>query len=115
VAARCKSLTRVNIYKNRVKLSAGLPILPNREALQVQLMPSYYTLGSIGRDKARSRPLYSITDDQKHAAEEFLKVIHMPSFRWTSLDDQKRDVALLRLPEVAAIKTRRMLLRVASE
>lgn len=37
-------------------------------------MPSYYTLGSIGRDKARSRPLYSITEDQKHAAEEFLRV-----------------------------------------
>ena len=74
VAARCKSLTRVNIYKNRVKLSAALPLLPNREALQVQLMPSYYSLGSIGRDKARSRPLYSITDDQRHAAEEFLRV-----------------------------------------
>ncbi len=74
VAARCKSLTRVNIYKNRVKLSTVLPLLPNREALQVQLMPSYFTLGSIGRDKARSRPLYSITDDQRHAAEEFLRV-----------------------------------------
>ena len=74
VAARCKCLMRVNIYKNRVKLSTALPILPNREALQVQLMPSYYTLGSIGRDKARSRPLYSITDDQRHAAEEFLRV-----------------------------------------
>ena len=74
VAARCKSLMRVNIYKNRVKLSTALPVLPNREALQVQLMPSYYTLGSIGRDKARSRPLYSITDDQRHAAEEFLRV-----------------------------------------
>ena len=73
VAARCKSLTRVNIYKNRVKLSTALPLLPNREALQVQLMPSYSTLG-IGRDKARSRPLYSITDDQRHAAEEFLRV-----------------------------------------
>ena len=35
VTARCKGLTRVNIYKNRVKLAAGLPILPNREALQV--------------------------------------------------------------------------------
>ena len=42
--------------------------------LQVELMPSYYTLGSIGRDKARSRPLYSITEDQKHAAQEFLGV-----------------------------------------
>ena len=41
-------------------------------------MPSYYTLGSIGRDKARSRPLYSITDDQRHAAEEFLRVSGMP-------------------------------------
>ena len=36
VAARCKSLMRVNIYKDRVKLSAGLPVLPNREALQVR-------------------------------------------------------------------------------
>ena len=35
VTARCKGLTRVNIYKNRVKLAAGLPVLPNREALQV--------------------------------------------------------------------------------
>ncbi len=36
VAARCKALMRVNIYKNRVKLSAGLPVMPNRETLQVR-------------------------------------------------------------------------------
>jgi hypothetical protein len=46
--------------------------------LQVALMPSYYALGSIGGDKARSRPLYSITEDQKHAAEDFLRVSCRP-------------------------------------
>ena len=54
--------------------------------LQVALMPSYYTLGSIGRDKARSRPLYSITEDQKHAAEEFLRVSCRPATSLIPLD-----------------------------
>lgn len=47
VAARCKSLTRVNIYKNRVKLATQLPMLPNREALQVQLLLHHICLACL--------------------------------------------------------------------
>ncbi len=76
VAARCKSLMRVNIYKDRIKNAAHLPALPNAGGLVGALSPAYWALHSIGRDAAKSRPLYSITDDQKHAAESFLQVTH---------------------------------------
>jgi hypothetical protein len=74
VAARCKSLMRVNIYKDRVKNAVHVPPLPNAGSLVGALSPAYWALHSIGRDAAKSRPLYSITDDQKHAAESFLQV-----------------------------------------
>lgn len=74
VAARCKSLMRVNIYKDRLKNAVHLPALPNAASLASALSPPYWALHSIGREAARSRPLYSITDDQKHAAESFLQV-----------------------------------------
>jgi hypothetical protein len=74
VAARCKSLMRVNIYKNRIKNAAHLPALPNAAGLAAALSPSFWALSSIGREKARFRPLYSITDDQRHAADSFLQV-----------------------------------------
>lgn len=67
---------RVNIYKDRIKNAAHLPALPNVGSLMAQLSPSYWALHSIGREAAKSRPLYSITDDQKHAAHSFLQVTH---------------------------------------
>ncbi|CAL8461897.1 g1428 [Coccomyxa elongata] len=75
VAARCKSLMRVNIYKDRLKNAVHLPALPNAASLASALSPPYWALHSIGREAARSRPLYSITDDQKHAAESFLQIV----------------------------------------
>ena len=74
VAARCKSLMRVNIYKDRLKNAMHLPALPNVASLASALSPPYWALHSIGREAAKTRPLYSITDDQKHAAESFLQV-----------------------------------------
>lgn len=74
VAARCKSLMRVNIYKDRLKNAVHLPALPNATSLASALSPPYWALHSIGREAVKSRPLYSITDDQRHAAESFLQV-----------------------------------------
>ena len=74
VAARCKGLVRVNIYKNQIKNATHLPALPHAQALSAALAPHYWTLNSIGRDKSRSRPVYVTNDAQRLAAGGFLKV-----------------------------------------
>ena len=73
MAARCKALIRVNIYKDRIKNAAHLPALPNAGQLAAALAPHYWALASIGAERARARPLYSITADQAHASAAFLQ------------------------------------------
>ncbi|KAK9820042.1 hypothetical protein WJX72_005418 [[Myrmecia] bisecta] len=75
VASRCGSLIRVNIYKDKIKNAASLPALPNHHALLASLAPSYWQLNSVGRDKARTRPIYAISEAQRQAAEVFLKAM----------------------------------------
>ena len=83
VAARCKGLIRVNLYKDRIKNAAHLPGLPNAPQLAAALAPSYWALANIGADKSRSRPLYSVTEEQGRAAGAFLQArgppcVHAP-------------------------------------
>jgi hypothetical protein len=73
VAARCKGLIRVNLYKDRIKNATHLPALPNAPQLAAALAPSYWALANIGADRARGRPLYSITEEQGRAAAAFLQ------------------------------------------
>lgn len=89
VASRCKSLMRVNIYKNRIKNAAHLPALPNAGSLLIALSPSYSFLSNTGEnkdkgkekeksdkgEKEKSTPLYAISDEEKHAADAFLQVL----------------------------------------
>lgn len=63
----------MNIYKDRIKNAAHLPALPNAGQLAAALAPHYWALASIGAERARARPLYSITADQAHASAAFLQ------------------------------------------
>ena len=74
MAARCAGLIRVNVYKDKIKNAASLPPLPNQPALVSMLAPSFLVLSSVARDKARSRPIYAISESQRAAAQDFLSV-----------------------------------------
>ena len=77
VASRCGDLIRVNVYKDKIK-NASLPPLPNDRALVAALTKDYSMLATMGEDKARNRPIYSVTDSQRGASERFLRVSISP-------------------------------------
>ncbi|KAK9819430.1 hypothetical protein WJX74_002869 [Apatococcus lobatus] len=74
VASRCGDLIRVNVYKDKVK-NASLPPLPNDRALVAALTKDYSMLATMGEEKARNRPIYSVTDSQRGAAERLLRTV----------------------------------------
>ncbi len=78
VAGRCGDLIRVNVYKDKIK-NASLPPLPNDRALVAALTKDYNMLAKMGEDKARNRPIYSVTDSQRMTAERFLRVSRPPA------------------------------------
>ena len=73
LASRCGDLIRVNVYKDKIK-NASLPSLPNDRALVAALTKDYTMLATMGEEKARNRPIYSVTDSQRGAAERLLRV-----------------------------------------
>lgn len=74
VRSKCASLMRVNLYKDQIAPSGSMPPLPNDKALYASLRPAYNVLKAAGQQRASGRPMYAITDDQKKAADTFLKV-----------------------------------------
>lgn len=65
---------RVNVYKDNIKTSGHLPSLPNEKALLAALQPAYAILSAAGKQRLRGRPIYTIGEDQKAAADTFLQV-----------------------------------------
>lgn len=65
---------RVNLYKDQISPVGTMPPLPNDKALYASLRPAYNVLKAAGQLRASGRPMYAITDDQKKAADSFLKV-----------------------------------------
>ena len=74
VRAKCTGLMRVNLYKDQISTSGSMPPLPNDKALYASLRPAYNVLKAAGQERAHARPMYAITDDQRKAANSFLKV-----------------------------------------
>ena len=74
VRSKCTSLMRVNLYKDQISPSGSMPPLPNDKALYASLRPAYNVLKAAGQQRGSGRPMYAITDDQKKAADSFLKV-----------------------------------------
>ena len=70
---------RVNLYKDQISPVGSMPPLPNDKALYASLRPAYNVLKAAGQQRAHGRPMYAITDDQKKAADSFLKVGGPPS------------------------------------
>lgn len=88
-------LMRVNLYKDQISPAGSMPPLPNDKALFASLRPAYNVLKAAGQQRAHGRPMYAITDDQKKAADSFLKVIgSLSKHEWfgggclISLDEQ---------------------------
>ena len=74
VRAKCNGLMRVNLYKDQIKTAGSMPPLPNDKALYASLRPAYHVLKAAGKDRARGRPMYAISEEQKRAADSLLKV-----------------------------------------
>lgn len=74
VRSKCVGLMRVNLYKDQISPAGSMPPLPNDKALYASLRPAYNVLKAAGQQRAHGRPMYAITDDQKKAADSFLKV-----------------------------------------
>ena len=79
VRSKCTGLMRVNLYKDQISPVGSMPPLPNDKALCASLRPAYNVLKAAGQQRAQGRPMYAITDDQKKAADSFLKVRRSPS------------------------------------
>lgn len=87
VRSKCTGLMRVNLYKDQISPAGTMPPLPNDKALYASLRPAYNVLKAAGQSRASGRPMYAITDDQKKAADSFLKVAHPPkAFAGCSVD-----------------------------
>lgn len=73
MAARCGGLTRVNVYKDRIKLAkaAALPPHPHAAALATALGPLHRDLAAAGHE--RHRPLVDVSADQAALADAFLQ------------------------------------------
>lgn len=78
VRSKCTGLMRVNLYKDQISPVGSMPPLPNDKALYASLRPAYNVLKAAGQQRAQGRPMYAITDDQKKAADSFLKVCASP-------------------------------------
>ena len=74
VRSKCSGLMRVNLYKDQIKTAGSMPPLPNDKALFASLRPAYNVLKAAGKDRARGRPMYAISEEQKRAADSLLKV-----------------------------------------
>ena len=74
IAARCSNLVRVNIYKDSIKNADRLPSLPGASALYAMLEPAYQALNKLGIEAVHSRPATMVTEPEKIAADEFVKV-----------------------------------------
>lgn len=75
VRSKCTGLMRVNLYKDQISPVGTMPPLPNDKALYASLRPAYNVLKAAGQLRASGRPMYAITDDQKKAADSFLKAL----------------------------------------
>ena len=82
VRSKCTSLMRVNLYKDQITPVGTMPPLPNDKALYASLRPAYNVLKAAGQQRVQGRPMYAITDDQKKAADGFLKVRGSPSMHF---------------------------------
>ena len=81
VRSKCSGLMRVNIYKDRIKTTSQMPPLPNDKALFASLRPAYNILRAAGQERARGRPMYAISEEQKKAAETMLQVsLHLLTY-----------------------------------
>lgn len=56
---RCANIARVNVYKNRVKLSGSTPQLPGHSTLVTKLVKSYAMLAAAGKaEEVPHQPVY---------------------------------------------------------
>ena len=74
VRSKCENLMRINLYKDQIKTAGSMPPLPNDKALLAALRTAYNVLKAAGRDRARGRPMYAISEEQKKAANTLLQV-----------------------------------------
>lgn len=51
IRARCANITRVNVYKNRIKTTGGMPQLPGHSTLVTKLVKSYAILAAAGKSE----------------------------------------------------------------
>lgn len=76
VRARCGSLVRVNVYKDRVRNAGSLPPLPHATELADALAGPYAELARAGRSRAASvRPVHTVSETQVKLAQTFMSVI----------------------------------------
>lgn len=80
IRQQCANITRVNVYKDKIKTAGHLPPLPNERALLAALQPSYSTLTAAGKQRLRGRPMYAVSEEQKQAADTFLQVHTVNAF-----------------------------------
>eukprot|EP00850_Spirogloea_muscicola_P008148 SM000043S15776 [mRNA] locus=s43:10209:18109:+ [translate_table: standard] len=73
VRAKTANLLRVNVYKNKVKMSVSLPPLPKHAELLQKLQPFHARL--MAAPDAHRRPIYRTTTAQVRDAEGFLGVL----------------------------------------
>lgn len=59
IRARCAGITRVNVYKNRIKATGGMPQLPGHSTLVTKLVKSYAILAAAGKsEEVPHQPVY---------------------------------------------------------
>eukprot|EP00850_Spirogloea_muscicola_P018465 SM000169S02720 [mRNA] locus=s169:295030:300222:+ [translate_table: standard] len=73
VQAKTANLLRVNVYKNKVKMSVSLPPLPKHAELLQKLQPFHARLAAA--PDAHRRPIHRTTTAQVRDAEGFLGVL----------------------------------------
>ena len=76
VRARCGSLVRVNVYKDRVRNAGSLPPLPQATELADALAGPYAELARAGRSRAAAvRPVHTVSETQVKLAQTFMSII----------------------------------------